>query len=38
MDVTNSGTNLVTAQSNYVQALLDIVNAQLALEKLLNNR
>ena len=38
MDVTNSGTNLVTAQSNYVQALLDIVSAQLALEKLLNNR
>jgi outer membrane protein TolC len=38
MDVTNSGTNLVTAQSNYVQAVLDIVSAQLALEKLLNNR
>ncbi|MBR3291114.1 MAG: TolC family protein [Bacteroidales bacterium] len=38
MDVTNSGTNLITAQSNYVQALLDIVSARLALEKLLNNR
>lgn len=36
MDVTNSGTNLVTAQSNYVQAVLDIVNAQLALETMLN--
>ena len=36
LDVTNSGTNLITAQSNYVQALLDVVSAQLALEKLLN--
>lgn len=36
MDVTNSGTNLVTAQSNYVQAVLDIVSAQLALETMLN--
>ncbi len=36
MDVTNSGTNLITAQSNYVQAVLDIVSAQLALEKMLN--
>lgn len=36
MDVTNSGTNLVSAQSNYVQALLDMVNAQISLEQLLN--
>ena len=28
LDVTNAGTNLVTAQNSYVQALLDIVNAQ----------
>mgnify|MGYP002857192311 CR=1 FL=1 len=36
LDVTNAGTNLVTAQNSYVQALLDIVNAQVALEQLLN--
>ena len=36
LDVTNAGTNLITAQSNYVQALLEIVEAQLALEQLLN--
>ena len=36
LDVTNSGTNLITAQSNYVQTLLEIVNARISLEKLLN--
>lgn len=36
MDVTTAGTNLITAQSSYVQALLDFVNAQIELEKLLN--
>ena len=36
MDVTNSGTNLISAQSTYVQALLDMVNAQIQLEQLLN--
>lgn len=36
MDVTNSGTSLISAQSSYVQALLDIVNAQISLEQLLN--
>jgi outer membrane protein TolC len=36
LDVTNSGTELISAQSNYVQALLDVVNAQVELEKLLN--
>jgi outer membrane protein TolC len=36
LDVTNSGTNLLTAQSNYVQALFDIIDAQVALEQLLN--
>ena len=36
LDVTNSGTNLITAQSNYVQSLLEIVNARISLEKLLN--
>ncbi len=36
LDVTNSGTNLLTAQSSYVQTLLEIINAQVALEQLLN--
>jgi outer membrane protein TolC len=36
LDVTNSGTNLITAQSSYVQALLEFVQAQIELEKLLN--
>lgn len=36
MDVTTSGTNLIAAQSSYVQALLEFVNAQIELEKLLN--
>jgi len=36
LDVTNSSTSLFTAQSSYVQALLDIVSAQVALEQLLN--
>ena len=36
LDVTNSGTNLVSAQSAYVQSLLEIVNAQISLEQLLN--
>lgn len=36
MDVTTAGTNLIAAQSSYVQALLEFVNAQIELEKLLN--
>lgn len=36
LDVTNSGTNLISAQSSYVQALLEFVQAQIELEKLLN--
>ncbi len=36
MDVTTAGTNLISAQSSYVQALLEFVNAQIELEKLLN--
>ena len=38
LDVTNSGTNLITAQSSYVQSLLEIINAQISLEQLLNKR
>lgn len=36
LDVTNSGTTLITAQSSYVQALMELVSAQIALEELLN--
>jgi outer membrane protein TolC len=36
MDVTNSSNNLITAQSNYIQAMLELINAQIELEKLLN--
>ena len=36
LDVTNSGTNLISAQNSYVQSLLEIVNAQISLEQLLN--
>ena len=36
LDVTTSGTNLISAQSSYVQALLEFVNAQIELEKLIN--
>ncbi|MBR5167759.1 MAG: TolC family protein, partial [Salinivirgaceae bacterium] len=37
LDVTNAGTNLISAQSSYVQALMELVTAQIELEKLLNN-
>lgn len=36
LDVTTTGTNLLTAQNNYVQALLEVVTAQIELEELLN--
>ena len=36
LDVTTTGTNLITAQNSYVQALMELVTAQIALEKLLN--
>lgn len=36
MDVTNTGTELVAAQSSYVQALLEVVTARIELEQLLN--
>ena len=37
-DLTNSGTNLITAQSSYVQSMVEIINAQVSLEQLLNKR
>lgn len=36
LDVTNSGSELIAAQSSYVQALLEVVTAQIELESLLN--
>jgi outer membrane protein TolC len=36
LELTNSNTELITAQSNYVQALMKVVSAQIELENLLN--
>jgi len=36
MDVTNAHTSLLTAESNYIQSMLDIMQAQISLEELLN--
>jgi outer membrane protein TolC len=36
LDITNSGSELIAAQRSYVQALLEVVTAQIELEKLLN--
>lgn len=36
-DLTNASNNLIAAQSTYIQAMLNMLNAQIALENLLNN-
>ncbi len=36
LEVTNANTTLLTAQSNYVQAMLEVLDARLELENLLN--
>lgn len=36
MDLTNASTNLISAQSNYIQAMLELLNSQIELETLLN--
>lgn len=36
MDLTNTGTTLISAQSTYIQSIMEFLNAQIALEKLLN--
>lgn len=36
LDVTNSSNNLITAQSNYIQSVMELVNAKIELENLLN--
>jgi len=38
LEVTTAGSNLITAQSNYVQTVMDLVSAQIALEELLQNQ
>ena len=37
MELTNASNDLISAQSSYVQAILALVNAQVQLEKFLNN-
>ncbi|MBQ9522234.1 MAG: TolC family protein [Paludibacteraceae bacterium] len=37
MELVNASNDLITAQSGYVNAVLDLVNAQVELEKFLNN-
>ena len=37
MELTNASNDLISAQSSYVQAVLSLVNAQVELEKFLNN-
>ena len=36
LEVTNASTDIISAQSNYIQAVMSVVSAQLALENLLN--
>ena len=38
LEVTNASTDLITAQSNYVQAVMEVVTAQIALENLLGKK
>jgi len=37
MELTSASNDLISAQSSYVQAVLTLVNAQVELEKFLNN-
>jgi len=37
MELTNASNDLINAQSSYVQSILSLVNAQVELEKFLNN-
>ena len=38
LEVTNASTDIITAQSNYIQAVLSVVQAQVALENLLGSK
>lgn len=35
LEVTNANTDIITAQSNYIQAVMSVVNAQVALEEMM---
>ncbi len=37
LEVTTANTDIISAQSNYIQAVMNVVSAQIALENLLNN-
>ena len=37
MELTNASNDLINAQSSYIQSILSLVNAQVELEKFLNN-
>ena len=37
LEVTQSSSELISAQSSYIQAVVSVVNAQVALEQLMNN-
>ena len=36
LEVTNASTDIISAQSNYIQAVMNVISAQVALENLLN--
>lgn len=36
LEVTNASTDIISAQSNYIQAVMSVISAQIELEKLLN--
>lgn len=38
LEVTTASTDIISAQSNYIQAVLSVISAQVALENLLNNQ
>lgn len=37
LEVTNASTDIISAQNNYIQAVMSVIAAQIELEKLLNN-
>ena len=37
LEVTNASTDIISAQSNYIQAVMSVISAQIELEKLLND-
>ncbi len=38
LELTNASTELISAQSNYIQAIMSVIEAQVALEDLLNSK